>query len=153
MDGELEKLSQNKYTSKCNACATLHLPRKQKCHCGGRVIPILKSSNSPQTFFNHELPKYFHIGELLDYNPVDASLIEPIMSNPNSKENMKKILDHLKAMLIDGSNGQEWVFVGADGPPLCFNAANYRRRTWQIRLGRSCVGERSSQHEPTQNVL
>ena len=61
--------------------------------------------------------KYFHIGELLDYNPVDASLIEPIMSNPNSKENMKKILDHLKAMLIDGSNGQEWVFVGADGPP------------------------------------
>ena len=39
------------------------------------------------------------------------------MFNPNSKENLKAILQHLKTILIDNGDGRQWVFVGADGPP------------------------------------
>ena len=117
IDEELKKLHESQYTRICDACDTLHLPRKQKCHCGGRVIAIERPPNSPSEGSTHNLPKYFHIGELLDFNPVNTNLSEPIMCNPNSKENMKTILDQLKPMLIDESKGRKWVFIGADGPP------------------------------------
>ena len=64
-----------------------------------------------------EFPKYIDIGEILNYNPAATSVNEPAMFNPNSKDSLKKILQHLKTILIDNGDGRKWVFVGSDGPP------------------------------------
>ena len=112
----ISTLNNSKYTRKCTQCSELHLPRKQKCSCGGKVESIETSSGNLSSF-QDKIPKYFHIGEILDFNPSDTSFNEPIMLNPNSFTNIKSILDILKSSVIDSSNGREWVFIGADGPP------------------------------------
>ena len=116
IDDELKKLSESQYTRKCDACGTLHLPRKQKCQCGGRVSSITQNTTT-KVKCTQEFPKYIHIGEILNYNPAATSVNEPSMFNPNSKESLKNILQHLKKILIDNGDGRKWVFVGADGPP------------------------------------
>lgn len=120
MDDQISNLTRSleksQYTRICNECGDLHLPRKQKCSCGGKVVAIQTSSANPHSFHN-KFPKYLHIGEILNFNPSDTSLNEPIMLNPNSFENIKAILDILKVALIDSSNGRKWTFIGADGPP------------------------------------
>ena len=62
-----------------------------------------------------ELPKYFSIGEILNHNPAETSLNEPILLNPNSMKNLRAILEALKPQLL--TDGRTWVFIGADGPP------------------------------------
>ena len=112
---ELQRLQNSNFTRKCNSCSMLHLPRKQKCPCGGHISSLQSIENQPSLQCRHKLPKYFSIGEILDYNPTEVSLNEPIMLNPNSLTNLKTILDKLKSLLL--IDGREWAFIGADGPP------------------------------------
>ena len=93
----------------------LHLPRKQKCICGGHVSSIETDGVKISGNYRNELPKYFSIGQILHYNPSNVALNEPIMVNPNSLKNLRIILDTLKPILI-GSE-RKWVFISADGPP------------------------------------
>ena len=116
IDAELKKRKDSQYTRNCDECGTLHLPRKQKCECGGHVSAIPRSTSTREKFIN-EFPKYIHIVEILNYNPADTSVNEPAMFNPNSKENLKSILLHLKTILIDNGDDQQWVFLESDGPP------------------------------------
>ena len=109
IDVELNKHIEHKYernnsqyTRKCDECGTLHFPRKQKCQCGGHVSAITRGTSTREKYFN-ELPKYIH-REILNYNPADTSINEPAMFNPNSKENLKAILLHLKTILIDNGD-------------------------------------------------
>ena len=114
---EFERLDENMYTRKCDACSKLHLPRKQKCDCGGHVSSLETESVINSSRYQ-QLPKYFSIGEILNHNPSNITLNEPIMVNPNSLKNMKVILDSLKPVLIGSNNdNRQWVFIGADGPP------------------------------------
>ena len=113
---EMERFKDAQYTRKCEACSMLHLPRKQKCSCGGRVSSInVHESENSATGVTNKMPKYFDIGEILNMNTSDLSLNEPIMKNPNSRESLIYILDTLKCRLID--KNRKWVFIGADGPP------------------------------------
>ena len=98
---------------KCDKCSTLHLPRKQKCSCGGHISPLEEEIQQSERIT--ELPKYFSIGEILNHNPAEISLNEPILLNPNSMKNLRAILDVLKPQLL--TDGRTWVFIGADGPP------------------------------------
>ena len=115
VEKEVAQLKDSKYTQKCDACLMLHLPRKQKCICGGHVSSIETEGVKISGNYRNELPKYFSIGEILHHNPANVTLNEPIMVNPNSLKNLRIILDTLKPILI-GSE-RKWVFIGADGPP------------------------------------
>ena len=42
---------------------------------------------------------------------------EPVLVNPNSYVNVKKVLDSMKDSIITGD--RKWTFVGSDGPPFC----------------------------------
>ena len=114
---EVINIQNAKFTRICDICATMHLPRKKKCPCGGHVSAIDRNSDSMTQShgIKNTLPKYFHIGEVLNMNSTDLSLNEPIMENPNSFDSIRKILDTLKPRLIKGE--RKWIFIGADGPP------------------------------------
>lgn len=57
----------------------------------------------------NELPKYFSIEEILNHNPANITLNEPIMVNYG---------DSFKPLLIGtDKDGRQWIFIGADGPP------------------------------------
>ena len=111
---ELINIQNAKFTRICDICAMMHLPRKKKCPCGGHVSAIDRNSDSMTQShrIKNPLPKYFHIGEVLNMNSTDLSLNEPIMENPNSFESIRKILDTLKPRLIKGES--KWIFIGAD---------------------------------------
>ena len=50
IDVELNKRKDSQYTRKCDECGTLHLPRKQKCHCGGHVSAITRGTSTREKF-------------------------------------------------------------------------------------------------------
>ena len=114
---EIKRIDNAQFTRQCNDCSKLHLARKQKCSCGGRVSALVgeDSQGTSASYVKNNLPKYFSIGEILNMNSTDLSLNEPIMENPNSVERLRYILDTLKPRLITAD--RKWVFIGADGPP------------------------------------
>ena len=92
---EIEEIDNSQFTRKCDSCAMLHLPRKQKCVCGGRVSAIdknAKDKGDTEECGINRLPKYFSIGQVLNMNTSEISLNELVMKNPNSVESLKYIL-------------------------------------------------------------
>ena len=100
-------------------CGQTYETLKRKCgSCGSVVrnvdkVPVLVG---PQTSSNNE--KYIFLGEQNKTNLKQMQMGEPIVLNPNSYDNLEKILEELKVNTAIGVD-REWTFVGADGPPYC----------------------------------
>ena len=95
------------------------IPAQNSIYHGNKSVIVEDMTESVINSSSYQqLPKYFSIGEILNHNPSNITLNEPIMVNPNSLKNMKVILDSLKPVLIGSNNdNRQWVFIGADGPP------------------------------------
>ena len=55
--------------------------------------------------------------EMLEVRPL-IKMAEPVLLNPNSYENVEKILKNVKNVASIGTD-RHWVFLGCDGPPYC----------------------------------
>lgn len=60
--------------------------------------------------------KHLDIGQTKQSNNKQNKMGEPVLLNPNSYENIDRILQSLKENLNIGSE-RHWTFIGCDGPP------------------------------------
>ena len=76
---------------------------------GSKPLPITKQTTSNSTC------------KIPSVNTKEITIGEPVLLNPNSYENLEKIIDSLKETLDIGSTRQ-WSFIGCDGPPCCLSS-------------------------------
>ena len=93
---------------------------KRKCDsCGSKVIKITETNINEkkiQTSTNED--KYLALANKVSSNIKERKIGEPVLFNPNSYENIVRIISSLKANLEIGRSRQ-WSIVGCDGPPYC----------------------------------
>ncbi len=92
--------------------------RKRKCEtCGFDLVRLADIKEKKQQTTSSGR-KYIQLGEKSNINLRPSSVGEPILLNPNSYENLERILEKLKHNLGIESDRQ-WTAVGCDGPPYC----------------------------------
>ena len=63
-------------------------------------------------------PRNVDVGQVLNLNKLNATVGEPVLTNPNSYASLKQIMPELKENHNIGSE-QEWTFLGCDESPYC----------------------------------
>ena len=104
-----------------NCCNKEFTTCKRKCDlCGSKIVTVnvncLTDNLENQT--SSVGSKYLFIDNKIGNNNKTVMIGEPMLSNPNSYENIDKILSKLKANLKIGDES-EWTLLGCDGPPFC----------------------------------
>ena len=88
-----------------------------KCDSCNRTAIACEITVHSGMHITSKLPNYINIGETCFDNGTEIRIKEPVMTNPNSYENLLRFLENIKARYIDDE--RKWLSVGADGPPYC----------------------------------
>ena len=90
---------------------------KRKCDSCGSIIQKVPTVNVRVTTHQRLLNRSFDFDVTEHRNSSTINMGEPILVNPNNYDSVRKVLHHMKDLLITG--GRHWTFLGSDGPPFC----------------------------------